>query len=63
MLPQTILVSYLQRFSLNTKAKDLKAALDLSYLNGLELEKLMHGFRGVRILSLFCSLVGETVNI
>lgn len=53
---------HLQRFSFKPKTKDLKAAVDLLNFNDQELEKLMHGFRGVRILFLFSSLAGETVH-
>lgn len=38
MIPQAILVFYLQRFLFNTKVKDLKAAVDLLNINGQELE-------------------------
>lgn len=62
MIPRAILVFYLQRFVFNPKVKDLKAAVNLLNINGQELEKLMRAFRGVKSLSLFCSLVGGTVN-
>ena len=62
MILQAVLVFYLQRFLFKPKVKDLKAAVDLLSINGQELEKLMHGFRGVKTLFLFSSLVGGTVN-
>ena len=62
MIPQAILVFYLQKFLFNPKVKILKAAVDLLNINGQELEKLIHGFRGVKSLFLFSSLVGGTVN-
>ena len=62
MILQAILVFYLQRFLFNPKVKDLKAAVNLLNINGQELQKLMHAFRGVKSLFLFSSLVGGTVN-